>query len=62
MLSAYKHNLKLCQEEGNDGLQFPQTEIGTLQSVNAFQSDELNAQPGTMSGLPGHMDQHVGRL
>eukprot|EP00975_Prorocentrum_lima_P054370 11404747-Prorocentrum_lima.AAC.1 len=62
MLSEYQHNLRVCQEEGNHGVQYLQVEIRALQRMNKFQSDELNAQRGMLNGLIGHMDQHVGRL
>eukprot|EP00975_Prorocentrum_lima_P009924 2111518-Prorocentrum_lima.AAC.1 len=46
MLSEYQHNLRLCQQEGNQGTQYRQTDVAPLQHMNNFQSEELNAQRG----------------
>eukprot|EP00975_Prorocentrum_lima_P009565 2036363-Prorocentrum_lima.AAC.1 len=50
MFSEYQQNLRLCQEEGNMGANFLQSEVVALQRLNKLQSDELNAQRGMMNG------------
>eukprot|EP00975_Prorocentrum_lima_P062725 12887163-Prorocentrum_lima.AAC.1 len=60
MSSEYQQNSRLCQEEGNHGVQYLQMEMGASQRMNQFQSEELNAQRGMLDGLISHMDQHVG--
>eukprot|EP00975_Prorocentrum_lima_P013381 2840201-Prorocentrum_lima.AAC.1 len=62
MSSEYEQNLRLCQEEGNHGVQYLQTEMGALQHLNKFQSEEQSPQRGMLNGLTSHMDQHVGSL
>eukprot|EP00975_Prorocentrum_lima_P062087 12883686-Prorocentrum_lima.AAC.1 len=44
MFSEYKQRLRLCQEEGNHGVNYRQSEVVALQKLIQFQSDELNAQ------------------
>eukprot|EP00975_Prorocentrum_lima_P002902 639075-Prorocentrum_lima.AAC.1 len=62
MRSEYNQNMRLCQEEGNQGVQYLRMEMAAMQRMNQFQSEELNAQRGMMNCLLGHMDQHVGNL
>eukprot|EP00975_Prorocentrum_lima_P042035 8836413-Prorocentrum_lima.AAC.1 len=58
MFSEYQQYLRVCQEDGNHGVNFLQTGMVAVQKLNRFQSDELNAQRGRMNGLIGHMDLH----
>eukprot|EP00975_Prorocentrum_lima_P062799 12887636-Prorocentrum_lima.AAC.1 len=62
MISEYQHNMRLCREDGNQGAQYLQVEGAALQWMNNFQSEELNAQRGMVSGLINHMEHHVGGL
>eukprot|EP00975_Prorocentrum_lima_P053971 11321800-Prorocentrum_lima.AAC.1 len=54
--------MRLCREEGNQGIQYLQVEVAALQIMNNFQSEELNAHKGMVSGLMNHMEHHVGSL
>eukprot|EP00975_Prorocentrum_lima_P053607 11247917-Prorocentrum_lima.AAC.1 len=60
MLSEYHQNLRLCQEEGNHGVQYLQMEMAASQRMNKFQSEDVNAQRGMLNGHIGHMGQPVG--
>eukprot|EP00975_Prorocentrum_lima_P048625 10173935-Prorocentrum_lima.AAC.1 len=62
MLSEYQHNLRLRRQERNQGTQYLQMEVAALQSMNNFQSGELNAHRSMAHSLMLHMEQHVGSL